>query len=357
MVRHPFPLSDHCTGQLFHNTPLPPDWAQAPRPPQWPDDANPEVTIVPGRKRGLRPLPFLRWMLSTLSEQPERIVDPPAPGDVHVPLALGQISVTFIGHDTFLLRLPQPDGHVMTVLTDPIFSERCSPVSFFGPKRFRAPALKLMDLPPIDLILVSHCHYDHLDLPSLRALGRRDNPLVITPIGNGDLIRKAGLKRIVEQDWWESLRFGAIEVTCTPARHFAQRSLFDGGCRLWGGFLLRTRGKPSCSMYFAGDSAHGPHWHDIREQLGAPDVALLPIGAYAPRSALRKVHVDPVEAVAAFRALGARHGVAMHFDTFPLSQEPMGEAQRCLAETLAWAGLAPESFAPLVFGETRVFEV
>lgn len=346
-----FAPSDHCDGEFFFNPPIPGDWKPGPRPPAWPDE--PPVATK-SRRRGIKPTLFLRWMISNLTEKHPFIVDPPAVGNPHDSPDSQSVSVTFIGHSTFLLRFVQPDGRLLAVLTDPIFSERCSPLSFFGPRRLRPPAWRLEDLPPIDIVLVSHSHYDHLDLPSLRAIARRDNPVVVTPSGNGEIISQAGLRRVAERDWWETVRIGDLEITCTPARHFAQRTLRDAGRRLWGGFFLRFPRAPTIpSVFFAGDTAHGPHWQDIRARLGAPDIALLPIGAYAPRSFLRKVHTDPVEAVEGFRQLEARQGIAMHFGTFPLSQEPLGEPERCLKETLYWAGLAPDAFVPLAFGETR----
>ncbi|MFT8718183.1 MBL fold metallo-hydrolase [Acetobacter sp.] len=348
-----FPSSDHCDGTFFFNPPLPDDWTPAPRPPAWPDDPPSELSAEK-RRRGVRPSSFLRWIVESITEKQPHIVDPPAAGHPTDRPEANRVGVTFIGHCTFLLRLQQPDGRVLTILTDPIFSERCSPVSFFGPKRFRPPAWRLEDLPPIDIVLISHSHYDHLDLPSLRAIARRDNPVVVTPFGNCEVIRKSGLHRIAERDWWESVRIGDLEITCTPARHFSQRTLKDAGRRLWGGFFLRFPNAPAFpSVFFAGDTAHSPHWKQIHDRLGAPDVALLPIGAYAPRSFLRKVHVDPVEAVAAFQQLDAKQAIAMHFGTFPLSKEPLGEPERCLRETLDWAGLPADVFVPLAFGETR----
>ncbi|MBB3884077.1 MBL fold metallo-hydrolase [Acetobacter oeni] len=351
-----FPVSDHCDGEHFANPPLPSTWQPALRPPAWPDEPAAGSTPAPRRKRGIRPVMMLRWMISMAREQRKQIIDPTPAGDPHAPLDPGTVSVTMIGHCTFLLRLRQTDGSVLTILTDPIFSERCSPFSFFGPKRLRAPGRLWKDLPKVDLLLISHCHYDHLDLPSLRAIARRDNPVVVTPLNNADILRKAGLTRVAEADWWQPTRMGNTEIICTPARHFAQRTPWDASKRLWGGFMIRVPqpgNAPPLSVFFAGDSAHGPHWQTIHDRLGPPDLAMLPIGAYAPRSFLKAVHADPVEAVAAFQALNARRALPMHYGVFPLSGEPPGEPERCLAETAAWAGLAPDAFAPMAFGETR----
>ncbi|MDT8870656.1 MBL fold metallo-hydrolase [Komagataeibacter rhaeticus] len=191
------------------------------------------------------------------------------------------MAVTFIGHSTFLIRLPRADGTAVTILTDPIFSKRCSPFSFIGPKRVRAPGRRLADLPKVDIVLVSHAHYDHMDLPSLRALARRgDDPLVVTPLENARFMRGTGLKRIMELDWWQGVDADGMHVTCTPARHGAARTPFDRNRSLWGGFMLRDGA--GHRLFFAGDTADGRHWGLIRDRLGAPDLALLPIGAYAP---------------------------------------------------------------------------
>uniref|UniRef100_A0A8J4HCW8 Zn-dependent hydrolase n=1 Tax=Acidicaldus sp. TaxID=1872105 RepID=A0A8J4HCW8_9PROT len=298
----------------------------------------------PPRKRGLG---FLRWRLSARGAAWPRQVPnssfPPPPADI----APDEVAASFIGHATFFLNLAG-----LRVLTDPIFSERCSPVSWAGPKRVRPPGLRLADLPPIDLVLISHCHYDHMDLPSLRALAARDRPRFVTPLGNARHLARAGIKEAVELDWWQSFEGTDWAVTATPARHFSARSPFDFNRALWAGFMLR-RGPGQ--VFFAGDSGAGPHWAEIRARLGAPDLALLPIGAYEPRWFMAPVHMDPAEAVAAHLALGARHSVGMHFGTFKLTDEAIDAPPQALAAARRAAGLAPASFIVQGFGETRVF--
>ena len=283
---------------------------------------------------------MLRWRLSNRRVAWPKL--PPDPAYAPPPEAIepGTVALTFIGHATFLLRLPG-----LTILTDPIFSDRCSPVNWAGPRRARPPGLPLTQLPPIDLVLVSHNHYDHLDLPSLRRLSGRGTPAAITTLGNEGLLREAGFASVHAMDWWESRAAGPVHVTATPARHFSRRGLRDGNRTLWGGFSLAT---DHGQILFAGDSGYGPHWTAIRERLGPPDLALIPIGACEPRWLMAPVHMNPAEAAQAHADLGARQSVGMHFGTFQLTDEPIDEPERDLAAT----GVA--NFTTLGFGETRV---
>jgi L-ascorbate metabolism protein UlaG (beta-lactamase superfamily) len=331
----PYPPSDHFNGEIFFNPP-----SMAP--------ATAEASPPASRRRGGL-ITMLRWQLSgDRKPWPPQPPDPAPTGDPKQAPPPGAAAVTFIGHSTFLIRLAG-----LTILTDPVFSERCSPVSWAGPKRARPPGRALSDLPKVDLLLVSHNHYDHMDLPSLRALRRRDNPQVITPLANAQHLAKAGLDRVSELDWWQSTTLPPdIRITATPARHFAARTPWDRGQCLWSGFMLETHGH---RLFFAGDSGAGRHWAEIGERLGAPHLALLPIGAYEPRSIMAPVHMNPGEAVAAHQALGARQSVGMHFGTFQLTDEPIDAPPQALAEARAQAGLPLESFVTLGFGETRVF--
>ncbi len=291
----------------------------------------------------------LQWQLAReRARWPDHIpnLPHPPPGDTVAP---GHVSLTFIGHSTFLIRLPGPHG-VTSILTDPIFSERCSPVQWMGPRRVRAPGLALEALPAVDAILVSHNHYDHMDLPSLRALQRRFRPQVITTLGNARPLRDARVPDAVELDWWGSAAAGPVRITATPARHFAARGIHDRNKTLWAGFMLEADGR---RLLFAGDSGAGPHWGTIRDRLGPPGVALLPIGAYLPRSVMQPVHMDPAEAVQARADLGAERAIGMHFGTFQLTDEAVDAPLRALEQARAAAGLAVQQFDMLDFGETR----
>lgn len=288
----------------------------------------------------------LRWMLGRRrTPWPRWVEDPPPPP--LPPLPPGGLAATFINQSTFLLRLPGA-----TLLTDPIWSDRASPVSWAGPRRARRPGLPFNDLPPVGLVLLSHNHYDHLDLPTLRRLRDAWKPLVVTGLGLGRYLERRGFRRVVELDWWETYRHGErLEVTFTPARHFTRRGLFDTNRVLWGGFALRG---PAGLVYFAGDSAYGGHFAEIGQRLGPPDLALLPFAAYEPRWFMRASHVNPEEAVRAHLDVGARLSVGMHFGTFQLTDEGIDEPIQALREALGRHGVEARQFRVPAFGETLV---
>lgn len=255
-------------------------------------------------------------------------------------------SVTWIGHSSFLLCLGG-----MNVLTDPVFSKRCSPVSFLGPKRVRDPGLTIGSLPRIDLILLSHNHYDHMDIPALRLIRRRfPEARIVTSLGNAAFLASKNLHCAVELDWWQSINFCQMKITATPACHFSARSLRDRNKTLWVGFMLAYRGQ---NFYFAGDSGYTKGFVEIHERLGPPDLAFLPIGAYQPRDMMARVHMNPEEAVQAFLDLQAARAVGMHFGTFQLTAEPIDEPPQRLVEVLMEKEIPLETFFVLDVGETK----
>jgi L-ascorbate metabolism protein UlaG (beta-lactamase superfamily) len=256
----------------------------------------------------------------------------------------GAAVVTFLGHASFLIHTP-----AAAVLIDPVYSRRAGPFSLAGPRRSRAPGVRLEDLPPISHLLVSHNHYDHCDLPTLRWLARRFQPQVVTPLGNGPLLRLAGLTTVAELDWWEATTAGTLPVTVTPAQHFSARTPFDRNAALWGGFLLETG---PARILFAGDSGYGPHFREIGSRLPPIELALLPIGAYEPRWFMKDIHMNPAEAVQAFRDLEARRALGMHFGTFQLTPEGIDEPVRDLSVALNKQGVRAESFRVLEVGES-----
>jgi len=261
----------------------------------------------------------------------------------------GAMDVTFIGHSSFLLRFAG-----FNVITDPVFSKRCSPVSFAGPARVRAPGLALRDLPRIDFLVLSHNHYDHCDVASLRALHRRNPGMrIVTALGNAAFLAGKGMPGAFERDWWESVEFDGVKITLTPARHFAARGLYDRNKTLWAGMMIEPAGGPK--LYFAGDTGYTKFFSEIASRLGTPDVALLPIGAYEPRWFMGPVHMNPADAVQAFTDLGAKRAIGMHFGTFQLTAEAIDAPERDLAAAKAAAGVATEDFVTLDVGETRQF--
>jgi L-ascorbate metabolism protein UlaG (beta-lactamase superfamily) len=293
---------------------------------------------------GLAAQPFSavpRMLLERRTPWPVRIDDPPRA----LPALERSVAiVTFIGHATFLIQTAAGN-----ILTDPMYAERASPLRMVGPRRVRQPALRFDSLPPISTVLLSHNQYDHCDLHTLRALAERFDPIVVTPLGNGALVRSARIRRVEELDWWQEAKAPAWPITLTPAHHFSARGPFDRNRALWGGFTLtvdRTR------IYFAGDSAYSSLFGDVRHRIGPIDLALLPIGAYEPRWFMKAVHMNPAEAVQAHLDLGAPESIGMHFGTFQLTTEGIDEPLRALEEARAARGVAPSRFRTLDFGDS-----
>jgi L-ascorbate metabolism protein UlaG (beta-lactamase superfamily) len=288
-----------------------------------------------------------RWRQTRQKQEwPEHVEDPtfPPPGRV----APDRIAATFIGHSTFLVQV----GGVC-VLIDPIWSKRCSPVFFAGPRRVRRPGQGLDALPGVNLLLVTHNHYDHMDLPTLRRVRARWAPPVATGLGNARHLAKADIRSAVELDWWQSTELAGARVTYVPAQHFSARGLYDRNRCLWGGFVVEAGG---AVVYFAGDSGYCPHFAEIGRRFPRIDLALLPIGAYEPRWFMRQQHVDPEEAVRAHLDLGARRSLGMHFGTFQLTEEAIDAPVLALRQARAQAGVAEADFDVLAFGETREYK-
>src|SRR2546428_2057065 len=212
-----------------------------------------------------------RMLLEPRTPWPARVDQPPRrPPELDGAVAV----VTFIGHSTFLIQTATGN-----VLTDPMYSQRAGPLNVLGPRRVRQPAVLFDDLPPISMVLLSHNHYDHCDLRTLGMLAERFDPLVLTPLGNGALVRSSGIRRVEECDWWQEAKASALPITLTPAQHFSARNPADRNRALWGGFMLVAGG---ARIFFAGDTAYAPFFRDVRQRLGPIDLAILPIRCYAP---------------------------------------------------------------------------
>jgi L-ascorbate metabolism protein UlaG (beta-lactamase superfamily) len=310
------PLSDHFNGKTFFN---------------------------PGEQAVRGFLDVIKWrMTSKATPWPEHVevasqVLPAAPtGD--------GVIATWVGQSTFLIR-----GRSATVLTDPVWSETAGPTSWLGPRRVARPAIDFDALPRVDLVLLSHDHYDHCDLVTLRRLALRDKPLIVAPLGYRTLLSGAGFGRIVERDWWqENVPAPGLGVTLVPSRHWTRRTPFDTNRRLWGGYMLRIGGR---SVYFTGDSGYQDGlFAEIGRRCGPPDLALIPIGAYEPRWFMASAHMNPAEAVRVHVEVGARKSIAMHWGTFQLTDEGWDAPIRALNEALAGAGLGPADFAAPAIG-------
>ncbi len=248
-------------------------------------------------------------------------------------------SLTWVGHASFVARL---GGQL--IATDPLFSERIQGVV----KRLAPPGVVPEALPPIDVVLVSHNHYDHLDVPSLKRIG--PEALYVVPLGNARTLKGAGLPRVVELDWWQSHVVGDLEVTLVPARHWSMRAPWDRNDGLWGGFVLRG---PEGVAYHAGDTAFFEDFREIRARCGPIDWAMLPVGAYEPRWFMEPQHMNPDDALRAFELLDARALVAMHWGTFVLTDEPAAEPPARTRQGFADRGWDPSRLWVMDVGETR----
>jgi L-ascorbate metabolism protein UlaG (beta-lactamase superfamily) len=324
-LRNPYydgPPSDHFDGSRFFNPPK------------------------PARDKGLGDV--LRWQLNgNKARWPARVAVTPARPEPRVE----GVRVTMVGHATLLIQL-----NGLNILTDPVWAERASPLSFAGPKRVTAPGIAFDELPPIDAVLLSHNHYDHCDLGTLKRLVKRHDPLIVTPLGNDRLVLgKSGKARLFAGDWGDAvaLRPG-FEVTIVPANHWSSRTTRDRRMALWGGFVLRSGGT---TIYFAGDTGYGKGriFRAIRERFGPADLALIPIGAYAPEWFMRDQHCNPEDAVRIMLALEAGHALGIHWGTFQLTDEAREEPADQLAAELARRQLDPARFVPAVPGVSYDF--
>ena len=253
---------------------------------------------------------------------------------------------TWIGHASFLVQLGG-----LNILTDPVLSRRTSPVQWAGPARLAPLGLTFDALPKIDVVLISHNHYDHLDDPTVRRLAKRDAPVFVVPLGLGEWFAKRGIGNVTELDWWQSAEPLGLKVHAVPAQHFSGRGAGDRNRTLWCGFVYEKDGQ---RHYFAGDTGYGPDFADIGTRFAPIDVAMIPIGAYDPRTFMRPVHVDPDEAVRIHQDVGSRLSLAMHWGTVRLTLEPLDEPPARLSAALAAAAIPTDRFAVMAHGETRV---
>jgi N-acyl-phosphatidylethanolamine-hydrolysing phospholipase D len=300
----------------------------------------------------------LRWRRQrrgqVLAADPPRGSFPTTRPEISFPRArTTDYSATWIGHSTVLLQFGG-----LNIITDPVFSQRAFPVQWAGPRRIMDPAIEIHGLPPLDVVLLSHTHYDHLDRSAVRQLARaHPNATWVMPLGVGAYVRGWGVREIVELDWWQQSTVGALRVTATPARHFSARRLGDRNRTLWSGFAFEYQGKRAL---FAGDTAYHDQFGQVGERCGPFDFVMIPIGAYDPRWFMHVVHVDPEEAVQIYQDLAAPHAgkplplmLAIHWGTFRLTDEAMDEPPRRTAERWRAAGLADDRLWIARFGETR----
>ncbi len=312
----------------------------------WPDS----------QPRGWRDV--MRWTMQrraqTLAKNPPRGSFPVATPVIARPRAAdGDFTATWIGHSTVLL---QWGG--LNVITDPVFSQRAFPVQWMGPRRIMDPALPIDALPPLDVVLISHSHYDHLDKPAVKRIARaHPSATWIVPLRLGSYIRGWGARNVVELDWWQETRIDRLRVVATPARHFSARRLGDRNKTLWCGFALEKNGRRA---FFAGDTAYHPEFGELGARCGPFDLVMVPIGAYDPRWFMHVVHVDPEEAVQIYQDMAtAQKGetgpvmLALHWGTFRLTDEPLDEPPRRTRARWREVGLDESRLWIARFGETR----
>lgn len=259
-----------------------------------------------------------------------------------------EATLTWIGHASFLIQISG-----LNILTDPHLTARASPVGFAGPKRWVEPGLRFDDLPPIDIIVISHNHYDHLDIDTVTRLFEMQPdapPQFFVPLGLKDWFHDLGIHSVTEMDWWQETDYKKARIGPLPVQHFSGRGAADRNETLWAGWLLKIAGK---KLFFAGDTGYSRDFLDIHERHGDIDFALIPIGAYDPRSFMKPMHVDPEEAVQIFNDLQARYAVGMHWGTFRLTLEDMDEPPQRLATAREAAAIPEDRFFVMQHGEMR----
>lgn len=314
-----YKVSDHYNGETFHN---------------------------PGRNDLKSFWQVIKWkMTNARVEWPDSV---PIKNFPLRPLATNEkVNATFINHATFLLQLPG-----LNVLTDPVYSARTSPFKFAGPKRVKEPGIPLEMLPKIDVVLVSHNHYDHLDIETLKQIDGKFHPLFLVPLGDEKLLLESGIQNVKALDWWEEVKVKDVRFIFAPSQHWSARWLWDKNKSLWGSFMIDNG---AVKTYFAGDSGYGAHFLDIKSRLGAPDLALLPIGAYKPQWFMNFHHMNPEEAVKAHIDLGSARTIGMHFGTFQLADEGIDEPVRDLFIAREKHKVSEEKFFVLEEGQALSF--
>jgi N-acyl-phosphatidylethanolamine-hydrolysing phospholipase D len=314
------PLSNHFDGKKFYNPP-------------------------PYAKRSA--LDTFRWWLTRDRKKwPVHVENKPHPPLTGVS-SPDELKVTFINHSSFLLQMQN-----LNILTDPVWSYRVSPFSWLGPARVREPGINFAELPKINIVLISHNHYDHMDLNTLRRLNECFHPLFIVPLGNKKYLEDRGIQNVIELDWWQTYSVDNAIITFLPSQHWSARWLNDRFSTLWGGYGIFYHNK---KIYFAGDSGSSSNFALIRQQWGVPDLSFLPIGAYEPEWFMRRNHLNPEEAVKSHLELQSRQSIGIHYGTFQLSDEGMDDPANALVKAVGKYHLQEGQITLLDVGETRSY--
>ncbi|MBP9707328.1 MAG: MBL fold metallo-hydrolase [Oligoflexales bacterium] len=288
---------------------------------------------------------FLSWVLfETKTKWPEQLQNTPYPPP-SADVSEYEMQVTFINHASFLIQIGG-----LNILTDPQYSERASPFTWAGPKRVRLPGVAFEDLPKIDVVLISHDHYDHLDIMTLEKLKVRDDPLILSGLGVDDILQKEStILSTTSLPWWQAHKSGEVNFHFVPAQHFSSRWINDRFASLWGGFVINYR---NTQIFFAGDTGYSNHFKQIQNKFPKTDLALIPIGAYEPRWFMKDMHVNPDEAVLAHLDLKAKQSIGMHFGTFQLTNEGIDEPAKALLIALKKYRVKSSDFLVPDFGQS-----
>ena len=318
----PYQRSDHFDGSRFHNL----------------NHATTDKSF----------LTVLKWMLFEKSKEwPEWVDDNVTPQLAEASqLSETEARVTTVNHATHLIQIKK-----LNILTDPVYSKRTSPFSWVGPKRRRKPGIEFENLPPIDVVVISHNHYDHLDVKTIRRLAKKMNPLFIVPLGNAELLKENGVQKVIELDWWQSYELPdtRTKIHLTPCQHWSNRGLFDRNKTLWAAFVIES---PTLKIYFGGDTGYNSHFTKTRERLGEMDISILPIGAYEPRWFMKEQHINPAEAVQAHIDLKSKLSIGTHFGTFKLTNEAIDDPEKDLKIALKEKNISENKFLAPKNGQT-----
>jgi len=256
-----------------------------------------------------------------------------------------------INHATHLIKFDE-----VNVITDPIFSMRCSPFQWIGPKRVHQPGMSLEHLPQIDFVVISHNHYDHMDEDSLKEIHKKHQAKFIVPLGNKIILEKVGIKNIVELDWWESYKIKNLSITLVPAQHWSLRLGTSRNVALWGGYIFEYQnGDTRKTSYFSGDTGFGSFFHEIRKRFPRMDLALLAIGAYEPRWFMKEQHINPKDAIRIHQILSSKLSIASHYGTFQLSDEEIDQPVKKLNDLLKRSKKNKYPFIATSFGDLVSF--
>ncbi len=317
-----YPVSDHCNGSHFFNPGINSK------------KSIKQVWKMLRERRGKNPWPAF--------------VENKATPKLATKLETDEVYVTYVNHASHLIQIQN-----MNILTDPVFAKRAGPLSLLGPKRVRKPGIELNELPPINVVLISHNHYDHMDIAALKKLENMFHPLFLIPLGNRKYLKEKYFPNVVELDWWQTHKANdSHAITLVPSQHWSMRTFNDANTTLWGGFWIQFA---KLKIYFSGDSGYGPHFKLIHEKLGAPDLSILPIGSYEPRWFMKDQHMNPDEAVLASLDLQSNLSLATHHQTFRLALEKINDPVIELKRRLIAHGLTDKDFQAPETGETVIY--